>query len=168
MNQLTLEWIEAGQQKTYIITDNATGKHPGTIRLGRDPYLCDLVFSEPTVSGLQAEIFFDRNLQEFRLRSLRPSNPPRIDGQPLATGEMPLKPQSQIYLGRLRLMVSAIHLAPIPAPQTQLLEPRNLTQPESSYGLQCPKCQRISSYEHLDLGCPWCGTSLAGAVSVVL
>lgn len=36
------------------------------------------------------------------------------------------------------------------------------------YGLQCPQCDRVSSYEQLNIGCPWCGTSLAAAVSVVL
>ncbi len=38
------------------------------------------------------------------------------------------------------------------------------------YGLRCPnaKCDRISPYERLDLGCPWCGTSLAAAESVLM
>jgi hypothetical protein len=35
-------------------------------------------------------------------------------------------------------------------------------------GLECPRCQKVSDYSYLEIGCPWCGTSLAAAVSVLV
>ena len=39
---------------------------------------------------------------------------------------------------------------------------------KGSYGLQCPNCHKVSSIEHIQVGCPWCGTSLAAAMSVLV
>lgn len=169
MNQLTLEWIESSQNKSYTFEHSSTNHHPGTLKLGRDPSQCDLIFQDQTISGLQAEILFDPSSSEFRLRNLRPSNPPRVDGNPL-TGEITLKVGTQIYLGRLRLTVTAITIASS-TPQTILFNPAP-PKPEPpqnpTFGLKCPKCLQISTYNYLDLGCPWCGTSLAAAVSVIM
>jgi predicted component of type VI protein secretion system len=185
MNQLTLQWIEAGQAKTAVIRDGQASKHPGTVRLGRDPVRCDIVLQHPTVSGLHVEIFF--NLQQgcFCLRSLRPSNPPMINQHQLTQGDAVLQQNTVIRLGQVDLQVVAIALGgvaptlvvptsapptiqPIP-PTSPLQTPTPLVAPTpATYGLECPKCHKVSPYENLRSGCPWCGASLAAAPSVLV
>ncbi|MBD2580674.1 FHA domain-containing protein [Oscillatoria sp. FACHB-1406] len=172
MSELILEWQEGDRIKTQTIRDRQASKNPGTVRIGRDPLRCDILLIDPTVSGLHVEIFFNPNPTGFILRSLRPSNPPIIDGRSLATGEALLNPGSIIQLGVTVLKVAAIVLPqPIPtyAP-TIIVAPSPIAaqaQP-AVYGLECPHCHRISSYDRIDIGCPWCGTSLAAAASVVV
>lgn len=172
-NQLTLEWkTEAGVRQNQTIQAGQPSKNPGTVRLGRDPTKCDLVFSHNSVSGLHVEIFFDRESNEFKVRNLRPSNPPLVDGKILDRGEAKLSLGSRIHLGQVQLEVIAVPAAESEPQQTVLLgspAPANSapTGPVK-YGLQCPKCHRISPYSQLESGCAWCGTSLAAAVSVVL
>ncbi|MGL5064335.1 MAG: FHA domain-containing protein [Microcoleus sp.] len=173
-NQLTLNWKnEAGVHHNRTIQDSEPSKNPGTVRLGRDPAKCDLVFSHQSVSGLHVEIFFDRESKEFKVRNLRPSNPPLVDGKILTQGEAILTSGSRIHLGQVQLEVTAVATDATEPQQTVLLT----GPPESAnsgptgpvkYGLQCPKCHRISPYAHLESGCCWCGTSLAAAASVVL
>lgn len=62
-------------------------------------------------------------------------------------------------------------VAPHPSfPSGSPVPPAQVAQPEVelSYGLQCPKCYRVSPYEHLEVGCAWCGTSLAAAQSALV
>jgi hypothetical protein len=176
MHKLTLEWHEAGQLRRETIHHEQRSKYPGTVRLGRDPVRCDLVFSDPTVSGLHVEIFFNPSTQAFALRNLRPTNPPLVDGQPISQEETPLSQGSTIYLGQLALTVAAVSLA-VPnkgIPPTILVSPQALAaanQPAPdvvSYGLQCPNCGRVAPYERMDLGCQWCGVSLAAAASILI
>ncbi|MEB3180760.1 MAG: FHA domain-containing protein [Nostocaceae cyanobacterium] len=179
MNQLTLEWHDLGQDKIQIISEHQPSKNPGTVRLGRDPQRCDIVLGDPTVSGLHVEIFFQPQDQNFYIRNLRLSNPPIIDERQLIHGEMPLRKGSLIYLGQMELKVTNISV-PVSSgvPATILIphHPRGLHSPPQTpaqtppgvYGLVCPRCQRISSMQHLDLGCPWCGTSLAAAMSALM
>lgn len=183
MNQLILAWSEAGQPRSQTIQDQQPSKHPGTVRIGRDPSRCDIVLTHPTVSGLHVEIFFNRQQNNFLLRNLRDTNPPAINGHRLTAGELPLHPNSRILLGEVELQVVAVSIetsgvAPtvIASPPASHSPPKPVVKPSvsptvppnASYGLECPCCNRISPYERLDLGCPWCGTSLAAAVSVVM
>lgn len=175
MNQLTLEWTEAGQLRTKIVPAQQPSKHPGTVRIGRDPAQCDWVLTHPTVSGLHVELLFNQQLQEFRLRNLRDSNPPVVDGKILQQGEeATLNAGSHIYLGQMELKVVAVSLEATGIPPTVLLPPLHKVSSHPGgttpleYGLKCSRCDRISPYSRLDLGCPWCGTSLAAAVSVVM
>ena len=174
MNELTLQWTEAGQSHVRTLYPQQATKHPGTVRIGRDPTRCDIVLSHPTVSGLQIEIFFNASMSQFYVRNLRDTNPPIIDGNVLQTGEVLLNLNSCLQLGQQKLQVIAISQPEVVIPPTVLLSPDQRLKPISSlnnplkYGLQCPKCDRIAVYQHLDLGCPWCGTSLAAAISVVL
>jgi predicted component of type VI protein secretion system len=173
-NQLTLKWkTEAGVEQIQTIQNGQPSKNPGTVRIGRDPAQCDIVLSHPTVSGLHVEIFFDRELQEFRVRNLRQSNLPMVDGKILAQTEAKLSSGSRINLGQVELEVIAMSVAVVSGPPTVLLSPQatpGYSTPTVllQYGLQCPKCSRISPYAQLDAGCAWCGTSLAAAASVVL
>jgi FHA domain len=180
MNALTLQWHEAGITRTKQIYAQQPSKNPGTCRIGRDPLRCDIVLTHPTVSGLHIEIFFDPQKQRFYIRNLREPNPPQVDGKPLVKGEMTLSEGSIIYLGQQPLQVTAISIDNIPATiivqqQVQQVQPVHhhhiklqQTQPNPVYGLECSKCHKISPPENLQIGCPWCGTSLAAAVSVLV
>ncbi|MEG4322943.1 MULTISPECIES: FHA domain-containing protein [unclassified Microcoleus] len=172
-NQLNLTWTEAGVRQTQTIQNGQPSKNPGSVRLGRDPAKCDIVFSDSSVSGLHVEIFFNHELQEYAVRNLRASNPPLVDGKILASGETILKSDSRIHLGQVEIEVVEVTEVQVAAPLTVLLSgpPVQISSPPtqpSTYGLQCPKCSRVSPYAQLSAGCPWCGTSLAAAVSVVL
>ena len=174
MCSITLEWTEAGQLVTHTIQEKQATKNPGTVRIGRDRARCDLVVSHPTVSGLHVEIFFNDQENVFYLRNLRDSNPPLVDGKILNQGEAVLNSGTYIYLGQVEVKVVSVFLGTSGVPPTVLLPPpANVAQYPSAtgpteYGLKCPKCLHISPYSQLDIGCPWCGTSLAAAVSVVL
>ncbi len=168
MKELTLIWTELGQQKHYQIRSHQPSQQVIKVRIGRDPHRCDLVLSHPTVSGLHIEIFFDPNTEQFRLRNLRSTNPPMIDGQSLRSGEMTLNSQSQLILGQQQLTVEVTIHHWVTLPQTQLISPPVPADPTAKYGLRCPQCDRICSFDQLELSCQWCGTSLAAAESVVL
>lgn len=178
MHKLTLTWLEAGQHQAF--TWQHSPAHPsGLLRIGRDPSRCDLVLSDPTVSGLHVEIFWQPIANQFFLRNLRDRNPPVINGQLLLSGETALDSGSTIVLGEqlltAQVTVQAIASMPSVVAATVLLTPEILSSqvallssPNSSYGLMCPKCHQVSAYERLSLGCLWCGTSLAAAASVLL
>ena len=176
MQELTLEWQEAGQLRRETIRSQQSSKYPGTIRIGRNPAECDIVLSEPTVSGLHVEIFFNPSIPGFYLRNLRYTNPPVVDDRQIVTGEVLLKPGSAIYLGQIELKVTTVslHQPSNGIAPTILLPPQPpqvAQQPAlgaAIYGLECPKCHKISSYERIDWGCHWCGTSLAAAASVLM
>ena len=171
MNEITIQWQEVGQIRRETIRDNQNSKHPGMIRLGRDPLQCDIVLSDPTVSGLHIEIFFNTQYQSFALHNLRDTNPPVVDGRQIQHGEAFLSTGSSIYLGQLELVVAAVslHTPYRPIAPTQLVAPPPLVAATlDSYGLQCPSCGKISLYERLDWGCQWCGTSLAAAASILM
>ncbi|MBF2071950.1 FHA domain-containing protein [Fischerella thermalis] len=55
----------------------------------------------------------------------------------------------------------AAHHPVTPAVQQQ-------AQPQGVYGLQCPRCKKLSSYKDLLLGCQHCGHSLQDALSVLV
>lgn len=181
MHELTLKWIEAGEFRTQTIWDKQPSKHPGTVRIGRDPTRCDIVLLHPTVSGLHVEIFYDPQKHHFYLRNLRSSNPSKVDGQILVQGEVMLTPGSLICLGQIKLKVIAIDPRFFPegtqsaeedddsaASVSQPLRRRLPRKPLPTYGLKCPNCRKISDYKLLDFGCPWCGTSLDKANSVLM
>jgi len=176
MNQITLEWQEGRHLRREILREGQQSISPGTVRLGRDPRQSDLVLSDPTVSGLHVEIFFDLEKQSFALRNLRYSNPPVVDGRQIPHGEVVLRQGSTIYLGQVELKVVAVAIA-TPKPSivpTMLMPPLVAKKPHQlppdvvSYGLECPNCHRVSPYERMDFGCPWCGVSLAAAISVLM
>lgn len=179
MNEITIEWKESGRTLGRTIQDQQASKVPGAIRLGRDPARCDIVLHDPTVSGLHVEIFFHPKDRQFYLRNLRYSNPPLVDGISLTQGEVPLTTDSIFYLGQVEVRVLSIHPAVPPSPPPvapTILKPSHPPQqsqtaptlPPATYGLQCPQCQRVSPYERQDIGCSWCGTSLAAAASVLM
>ncbi|MGB3208904.1 MAG: FHA domain-containing protein [Crinalium sp.] len=177
MAELTLTWTEQHQHRSQTIVAQQPSKNPGTVRIGRDPARCDIVLTDPTVSGLHIEIFFNFQQQNFYLRNLRSTNPAVVDGKVITTGEVSLRQGSTIYLGQLALTVVAVNFASFGVPATIVIPPQpthSINQPQlpitKDYGLRCPnsKCSKTSPYIRLELGCPWCGTSLAAAASVLI
>ncbi|WP_373528511.1 FHA domain-containing protein [Nostoc sp.] len=175
MNALTLQWHDAGEDKTQNIYEQQQSQNPGTVRIGRDPLRCDIILSHPTVSGLHIEIFFHHQQQRFYIRNLRSQNPPIVDGRQLIQGEMLLTEGTTISLGQIKLNVTSISTGSIPAtillpphPPVHIAHHYNPAPLPGVYGLECPKCHKVSPGENLHIGCRWCGTSLAAAVSVLV
>jgi len=156
MNELTLGWIQAGQLVTQKIRDRPLSKHPSNVRIGRDPSRCNIIIQHPTISALHVEIFFNPKHNSFYLRNLRASNPPIINSKKVIQGEVALSKGSSIYLGNIELKVLAVSLSF-----------SNSSPQKSTYSLICPKCHRNLPYERLNIGCPWDGTSLAAAESIL-
>lgn len=170
MAQVTLTWINGNPPQTMSFSPPSRpgAERAGQLvpaRIGRDPVRCTWVLSDPTVSGLHVELDYQPD-RGFILRNLRTTNPPVVDGEVLHSGDRALGFGSQVQLGLAVLQVTALADDRAIAP-TQLGPPIP-APPDPQYGLQCPSCQRLSSYDRAELGCPWCGTSLAGAVSVLL
>ncbi|MBO3461854.1 FHA domain-containing protein [Aetokthonos hydrillicola Thurmond2011] len=157
MNALTLQWHDAGEDKTQQIYEQQPSKNQGTIRIGRDPYQCDIVLNEPTVSRLHVEIYFHSSEQKFFIRNLRDYNIPLVDGRELIQGEFALTEGSVFYLGQQELKVVAISI-----PSARSLQQQGVS------GLECPKCHEVSPIEYLRASCPWCGTFLSGAFTVLV
>ena len=164
MNSLTLQWHDAGEEKTQIVYEQQPSKNPGTVRIGRDPKRCDIVLSHPTVSGLHVEIFFNYQQKRFYIRILSDNNPPLVDGKQLFKGDAPLNSFPATILEPPKPGQNSHPVSPGIPPKPASTAPSH----QGSYGLQCPNCHRVSSIEHLQVGCPWCGTSLAAAVSVLV
>lgn len=79
MSQLTLSWQEEGNARSHTLDLS----FPGAVRLGRDPDLCDVVFQDPSVSRLHAEIRWSALDGRFYIQSLSSSNPIEVDHQQL-------------------------------------------------------------------------------------
>lgn len=150
MNQLILEWAEAGQTRTQTISDQQSSKNSDTVRIGRDASLCDVVLSDFTVSPLHAEIFFDPQQQCFYVRSLRDSNPPIVNGLAVPQGQVMLDEGSTIQLGAVELKVRSISLSQpaqgytptnyatqtTPPPHQPTVQATQYTQPPSQNSVQ--------------------------------
>lgn len=119
MAELTLEWVEGGVSRSERIQPNQPSQNPGTVRIGRDSQRCDIVLTDSSVSGLQAEVYYQAASQSFYLRSLRDTNPPIINGQPITTGEALLGHASTLTLGRVVLNVK-VNPLPVGLPPTEV------------------------------------------------
>ncbi|WP_013321287.1 PrsW family glutamic-type intramembrane protease [Gloeothece verrucosa] len=112
-HQLTLHWRENGIEKTRSIDINdSTNKKAGTIRLGRDPDLCDIVLSDPKVSRLHSQITFNSPQNQFLIENLRENNPILINKQKLVRGSQPLNNGNTITLGDTQLRFMGNDLMP--------------------------------------------------------
>lgn len=180
MHELTLAWVEAGEVRVQTLWDNQPSKNAGTVRIGRDPTRCDIVLLHSSVSGLHVEIFYHHGKNSFYLRNLRYTNPPTVDGHKFTKGSASLRQGSIILLGQVKLKVIAIDPRD---PAAVMLSPnssgkelvgqksrrrRPARKPLPTYGLECPNCKKVSPNKLLDFGCPWCGSSLSSAKSVVM
>lgn len=165
MHHLTLEWVIANQNLSQTVSLEQSTRVPGTIRIGRDIALCDVVLRHPdpaiekTVSGLHIEIFLDRNTNNFYLRNLtRDRQPPKqpnpvvVDGKKVIMEEVPLRAGSQIRLGRMALTVKSVETGQ-QAPQTP------------QYMRVCANSKTPHYYplEYNKLNCEVCGYVMLGA-----
>lgn len=171
MQQLTLEWAVAGQNLSQTISLQQPTRVPGTIRVGRDAALCDVVLRHPdpnvekTVSGLHIEIFLEPQTSTFYLRNLtRDRQPPKqpnpvvVDGKKIITEEMPLRVGSQIRLGRMVVTVKAIETA---AKQPEV--PQN-----PQYMRVCANAKTPHYYplDYNKFNCEICGYVMLGATLI--
>jgi predicted component of type VI protein secretion system len=152
--ELNLTWLESNQLRSYLIHSDRQRERPA--RVGRDPLRSDVVIGDPTVSGLHVAVFYDPDRGSFWLENLRDSNPAIVNGKKVATGAVALENGAKLQLGAVVIQVE-VRAVELP------LKTRE-------YGLKCPnpKCGKVSPYDHLKLVCPWCGTSLAAAQSVII
>lgn len=140
IHELTLEWYEAGLLHSRVIYPEQATRHPGAMRIGRDPTRCDIVLSDITVSGLHVEIFFNPDDQHFYVRNLRETNPPVIDGRALPQGTRVLNQDSRLQLGQVDLKVTAISVKDYPpgavgaAGQSPALPPNPIASAEKAAG----------------------------------
>jgi predicted component of type VI protein secretion system len=171
MQQLTLEWAAANQQLSQTVSLQQPTRTPGSIRVGRDATLCDVVIKHPdpsiekTVSGLHIEIFLNPSTNSFYLRNLtRDRQPPKrpnpavVDGQKVVSEEVPLQAGSQIRLGRMALRVKAIETTPQP----------QVPQQSPHYLRVCanPATPHYHSLSYGKLNCEICGYVMLGATLV--
>ncbi len=192
MNELILQWTEADLLRTQTIREDQPSKHPGTVRIGRDPTQCDIVFSDQypenhTISRLHVEILFKSPWNRFYLRNLQPKNPPLIDGGQLIQGEIALNSGCVIHLGQVQLEVvsitqttpkvtilvppqASVLASPSPSPHPSQPQPsltpttpRNLT-----YAIECPNCHLTLPLDARNSSCTRCGHFLADAESILV
>ncbi len=125
MQELTLKWTESNLVRIETIREQQPSKHPDTVRLGRDPATCDIIFKDQTVSRLHVEIFYDRRRGSFCLRNLKPDNPPMVDDQIVGSAEVTLSFGNIIHLGQTEIKV----IAPVPPTILHPPQPRKPRQP---------------------------------------
>ncbi|MGL5060446.1 MAG: FHA domain-containing protein [Microcoleus sp.] len=167
MYKVTLEWIEAGRERSQTFTSAQATKSPGAIRIGRSKEQCDLVLSETesSLSRLHVEIFFNTNTNNFWVRNLtrdRPTakrNPIIVDGQKILDAEVSIQSGSQIQLGKIALKIGAIEQL-----ETQQIDD---SSGQPVYGIKCPS-GHIVPYDYLGLFCPHCGKAIQSGESDVL
>lgn len=139
----------------------------------------------------QLQGFFIRNLRQSNPplvddQQLLDNVLPLFEGSTIYLGQQELK-VAAVSITKVNTIPPTV-LAPPPVPNSQPIIPQQTFQPNKQptqhhhhhspngqssngqpmYGLQCPNCNRVSSLEHLQVGCPWCGTSLAAALSVLV
>ncbi|MDB9390267.1 FHA domain-containing protein [Microcystis aeruginosa] len=110
---ISFRWNYNGQLKEKTIspeeavTDNKLNNV--VIRIGRDQLSCNLVLEDNSVSRQHAEISFDEQQQMFFIKSLRPRNIIKVDGQNLGEGEkLSLKKDATIVLGKQTIVIADI------------------------------------------------------------
>lgn len=101
---LTLTWMHNGNHKSHTICSQNRSGSAGRVKLGRNMTQCDVIFADQTVSGVNAEIYFDCQAKNFYLSNLRAINPPFIDHQKIISNAE-LQSGSTLYLGRVPISV---------------------------------------------------------------
>lgn len=117
MSQLTLSWQEAGtpRSRSFDLTQPIY-KTMYTLRLGRDAEQCDVVFDDPSVSRLHAEIRWHPTTQQFSIENLREINPIAVDGLLLSQGAQRIRSGTMIVLGDTTIQVAQLQQAPVIQP----------------------------------------------------
>jgi FHA domain len=117
MNTLTLQWAitfqwnDAGNTKTKQVSKQQVTKHNGTIIIGRDERVCDIVLNNPDVSKEGVNIYCDEQAGIFFINNVGATHTPNVDGQYLAYGnKLPLKVNSNILLGTQKIEVTDIQI----------------------------------------------------------
>ncbi len=107
MNEIIISWQEKDLTKTKTIRELQPSKNPGTVRLGREPSNCDIIFGDPSISRVHVEIFYNNQYDKFYLRNLKSNNPPIVDNELVVKpAEVVLNNNSVICLGQTKLKLS--------------------------------------------------------------
>ncbi|MBE9009040.1 PrsW family intramembrane metalloprotease [Pseudanabaenaceae cyanobacterium LEGE 13415] len=107
MSQFTLSWQEAGttRSRSFDLTQPIY-KTMYALRLGRDAEQCDVVFDDPSVSRLHAEIRWHPTTEQFSIENLRDINPIAVDGRLLSQGTQMIRSGTLIVLGDTTIQVT--------------------------------------------------------------
>lgn len=118
MSQLTLTWQDAGtaRSQSFDLTQPIY-KMKYALRLGRDEEQCDVVFDDPGVSRLHAEIRWNPATERLTIENLREINPIAIDGRLLSQGTEFIRSGTMIVLGDTAIQVFQVQ-AVAPALET--------------------------------------------------
>lgn len=92
---------------------------------------------------------------------LTPPQPQATNPPPVPVAQPQVHPNYHQPTPPRQPQPQAAHHPVTPAVQQQ-------PQPQGVYGLQCPRCKKLSSYKNLLLGCQHCGHSLQDALSVLV
>ncbi|MBF1991677.1 FHA domain-containing protein [Fischerella thermalis] len=92
---------------------------------------------------------------------LTPPQPQATNPPPVPVAQPQVHPNYHQPTPPRQPQPQAAHHPVTPAVQQQ-------AQPQGVYGLQCPRCKKLSSYKDLLLGCQHCGHSLQDALSVLV
>lgn len=106
MSQLTLTWQDASTTRSQLFDlTQPIYKTMYALRIGRDAEQCDVVFDDPSVSRLHAEIRWNPATQKFTIENLREINPIAIDGRLLSQGTQLIRSGTMIVLGDTTIQV---------------------------------------------------------------
>jgi FHA domain len=112
---LTLYWEEEGNPRVHSVPAFDAFGQSSSVKIGRNPQICDAIMKNPTVSGLHAEIYYSASEEVFCLHNLRATNPPRLNGKPIE-GTIVLEAGMAVKLGRVEIVfdvnLSSPELAP--------------------------------------------------------
>jgi pSer/pThr/pTyr-binding forkhead associated (FHA) protein len=124
------------------------------VTIGRHPE-CDIVLDDPRVSHRHALVFAQKS--NFYLRNLSQTNAIYLNygARQLARGECAiLKPGHNFQIGLITLEVTFIKKLPT-GTIVELVKPVQV---------RCARCRQTVDLDLKD--CPWCGASLANAVTI--
>ncbi len=97
---------------SFDLTEPDFYKAPYALRLGRDAEQCDIVFDDPGVSRLHAEIRWHPTTQQFTIENLRDINPIAIDGRLLSQGTEFIRSGTMLVLGDTTIQVFQVQAVP--------------------------------------------------------
>jgi hypothetical protein len=144
-------------------------QHPEKVRLinhrDTNPPLVDgsVVLGTTELDG-EREVYFGQILVKVRVYDDSAIDPTIVVARVPPVRQTPPTPASHPR--------AAIGSPPQQYQQPQYQQPPAVSPPApvvaTEYGLECSHCHRVSQFQHLKLCCPWCGTSLAAARSIIV
>ena len=140
INRLKLSWSGEGISKSASLFEGRA------YFAGRDHKKCEVICSDPHISGQQLEIKFKAGF--FYATNIGRGQPVIAQGHRMGSGQRArLSKGAVLELGRDSTKIS--------------LKVDSIASINASFVVICPKCNRPVDLEWRN--CPWCGQNLAGA-----